>query len=179
MYRFVRKCHRIIGLINALFLIVISVTGFLLALKRQIPWMRPAIHQGTDVAAMAEWIPPGAAVEAAIAVGLPSLQSAKDVDRLEIHAKYGVYKITSRQQYDEVQVDLGTGKVLSVAKRNDQLTEDIHDLSFIDPALRLYVLPVVATLLFGLGVSGLVLYFVPVLRRARFLGARRREGLGG
>lgn len=176
MYRTFRKLHRTIGVINALFLIAIAITGFLLALKRQIPWMRPATQDGTAVERITEWVAPVTAVEAAVALGLPSLKSLSDVDRLELHVKNGVYKVTTVDQYDEVQVDAGTGRVLSVAKRNDQLVEDVHDLSFVDPALRVYVLPAVATLLFGLGVSGLVMYFVPIARRARFRGSQARHG---
>jgi len=97
-----------------------------------------------------------------------------DVDRLEYHAKKNVYKILAKTGYDEVQIDGTSGKVLSVGKRNDQMFEDIHDLSFFHPVLRETALPVIAVILFVLGTSGVTMYFVPIARRRRFQREQHR-----
>lgn len=166
MYRFLRSLHKIVGLIGSLFLITISVTGFLLALKGQFTAIKPATTKGTSVG-IADMVHPGVALEAAFAKNLPGLATMKDINRLELHADKNVYKITSKEYFHEVQVDAGTGKVLSVGTRNDQLFENIHDLSFFKPVFRETVLPFIALILFILGTSGVIIYFVPVFRRIK------------
>jgi uncharacterized iron-regulated membrane protein len=166
MYRWVRTLHKITGVAGSLFLILIALTGFFLALKRIIPGIRPATLKGS-VTAVEQAVHPTSAVEAAVSMGLSGLSSASDVDRFEIHMDKGVYKVIAKTNFHEVQVDMGTGKVLGVGTRNDQLIENIHDLSFIDPSLRETLLPVVALALFTLGASGLAIYIVPILRRRK------------
>ncbi|HZH98731.1 MAG TPA: hypothetical protein VEX38_07145, partial [Fimbriimonadaceae bacterium] len=61
-----------------------------------------------------------------------------------------------------------TGRVLSVLNRNDQLIEDIHDLSFFHDLARIYWLPFVAVALALLAATGIWIYIDPVLRRRRF-----------
>lgn len=167
MYRWMRSVHKIAGLVGSLFLILIAVTGFLLALKGVIGGIRPPTEKGIKIDSLAAAVHPNVAVQSAFSKGLPGLTKLDHVDRFEFHADKGVYKILSKEGYHEVQVDAGTGDVLAVGRRNDQMFEDIHDLSFLHPALRETVLPVVAALLFSLGCTGLVMYFVPVFRRAK------------
>lgn len=167
MFRFLRSLHKVAGLAGSLFLILIALTGFVLALKSVLPGVRPPTRGGSHEGAFGQFLHPDQAVQAAIGAGLPGLQSLEDVDRLEIHAGKGIYKVLSKEGYHEVQVDGGSGKVLSISRRNDQLMEDIHDLSILHPVLRITLLPVVAAVLLLLGISGVVMYFTPVLRRAR------------
>ncbi|MEQ1934256.1 MAG: PepSY-associated TM helix domain-containing protein, partial [Fimbriimonadaceae bacterium] len=127
MYRFLRSLHKIAGLVGSLFLITISVTGFLLALKGQFTAIKPATSKGTALATPEEVIHPHVAMEAAYAQKLPGLSKLDDIYRLELHADKHVYKIVSKDNFQEVQVDAGTGKVISVGTRNDQLLENIHD----------------------------------------------------
>lgn len=167
MFRFFRAAHKVAGLVGSLFLILIGITGFVLALKSVVPSIRIPTQKGTEIASPAELIHPSLAFEAAFSQGIPELKSVDDVDRFELHAGKNVYKIHSKEGYHEVQVDAGTAKVLSVGKRNDQFMEDVHDLSFFHPTLRETLLPVVAVCLTLLGFSGLVIYFIPVIRRAK------------
>jgi hypothetical protein len=55
-----------------------------------------------------------------------------------------------------------------VAKRVDQLTEDIHDFRYFADWLHLYWLPVVSGILLGLAMTGIAVYVVPYVRRARY-----------
>lgn len=167
MYKLLRNLHKVSGLVGSLFLVTISVTGFVLALKAQLPNVRPATQKGAKIERLSEAVHPSVALEAALGVGLPLLAKLDDVDRFEYHAGKNVYKIHSVAGYHEVQVDGGSGKVLQVGRRNDQFMEDVHDLSIFHPALREVVLPVIGVVLFFLGVSGVVMYFVPVARRIK------------
>jgi uncharacterized iron-regulated membrane protein len=165
--------HRICGLIGAIFLIVISITGFLLALKGQVSAIKVPTQKGTQVATSQDIIHPAKALEVVFGLGIAELAEAGHVDRLELHLSKNVYKVTSKEGYHEVQVDVASGRILSVGTRKDQLLEDIHDLSYFNPAFRIWVLPVVATLLFALGTTGLYIYFNPIVRRIQFNRSKR------
>ncbi|MBL8065243.1 MAG: PepSY domain-containing protein [Chthonomonadaceae bacterium] len=168
MYRLLRATHKVAGLVGSLFLILIALTGFLLALKSKISGVRPPTQEGGALASLADAVHPEQAGLAATSLGLVGLTQQAHIDRFEYHASDRIYKILSKENYHEVQVDAASGKVLSVGKRNDQFFEDIHDLSFFHPILRVTVAPVVAIILFVLGVSGVAMYFVPVFRRQKF-----------
>jgi uncharacterized iron-regulated membrane protein len=171
MYRFTRNLHKWAGLVACLFLMVISFSGFFLAIKGKVDWMRPKTQTGSDSGAL---IGVNSVMESAFGAGVGELKDEGDVDRLEFHAEDRVWKVLSKDGYREVQVDGVTGKVLSVGVRNDQMFEDIHDLSFFAKFWHEWGLPLVAALLFCLSVSGVVLFFVPVIRRWKF----KRSGRG-
>lgn len=178
MFRVLRTLHRWAGLVGALFLILIALTGFILALKDVISGVKPPTAKGSEVAGLHEVVPVSVALDAAFAQGIPELKGPDDVDRFEYHAGKNVFKVLSAEGYHEVQVDGKTGEVVSVGLRNDQRFEDIHDLRAFHPSLRELVLPVVAVILFVLGVSGVVMFFVPVVRRAKFRREQKRSALG-
>lgn len=168
MYRWLRQAHKWVGVVACLFLMVISASGFFLAIKGNVGWMRPETQEGGAVGSLSEVVGVGPALESAVGVGLAELQGAEDVDRFEYHVGKNVYKVLSARGYHEVQVCGATGKVLSVGRRNDQLTEDIHDLSFFQELAKEWGLPLVALGLFGLSCSGVVMFFTPVVRRWKF-----------
>jgi len=179
MYRQTRTIHKLTGLIVAVFLILLGCTGFLLALKGQISWMRPPNRSGEKIQSPSEVITVDQAADAAFAIGITELQKWEDVERIDYRPNKNIFKILSNTGYHEVQVDGKTGAILSRSFRGDQLTEDLHDLSFFKEQLRVYALPIVAVGLVTLGVSGLVMYFVPIVRRKRFERSHRSNQTPG
>jgi uncharacterized iron-regulated membrane protein len=173
MYHKSRTLHRWIGVSAALFLITISATGFLLANKDRWAWMRPPEVKGQEIAGEAEVVSIERAVQAAFAKGNPHLQSFKDIDRVDYRPKSNIFKVISREGYIEMQVDGKTAEVLSVSFRNDQLSEDIHDMSWFGDLFHAWLLPAVGLGLFLLGVTGVGLFFTPVVRRMRYRRARK------
>jgi uncharacterized iron-regulated membrane protein len=173
MYRGSRIFHRWTGLVASLFLLTLAATGFLLAIKGKVPWMRPPEVSAEAVQSAAAIVELEIVLTAVLALGIPELTSIKDIDRIDYRPKSNIFKVVSKRAYHEVQVDGKTGKVLSVAKRNDQWIEDIHDLSFFHDAGRDWVLPTVSLLLAGLATTGLGLYFTPVVRRWRFRNSHK------
>ncbi len=167
-YRFLRSAHKWVGLFCSLVLMSIAITGFLLALKGKISWMRPPEMKGAEISGPAEIVAVEKVVEAAFAVGIAELQTMKDIDRVDYRPKHNVFKVVSKKGFHEVQVDGKTGEVLQTAKRNDTLTEQIHDLSLFADWTKDYVLPVVAVVLFLLSLSGVVMFFIPVFKRWDF-----------
>jgi uncharacterized iron-regulated membrane protein len=176
MYHKIRSWHRTAGVIACLFLIVISATGFLLANKSRFAWMRPPARQGGVVMTMAEVISIERAIEAAIGLNRQQIRHHQDIERVDYRPDKNIFKVISNDGYLEVQVDGKTGEVLSASFRTDQLTEDIHDLSFFTDWLHDYGLSVVAILLFTLASSGIVIYSVPFIRRGRYKRNLRKQG---
>lgn len=168
MYHRFRSLHRWIGFIASLFLAVISATGFLLAMKGNIGWMRPPVQETTKLEAIESIIPVASALEIAFALGHDELDEIGDVDRVDYRPKDNVFKVVSKKGYREVQVDGTNGKVVSNATRNDQLTEDIHDLSYFADSAHAYLLPTVAVALFFLAMTGIFIFLTPILRRWKF-----------
>lgn len=168
LYHRLRGWHKFAGLVSCLFLAVISATGFFLAIKGQVSWMRPDTKTGGEISSLEEVISMDQAAKAAFSVGLAELAEPSHIDRMEYHASDNVFKFLSKSGYHEVQVDGKTAEVLSVGRRNDQMAEDIHDMSYFADGLHKYWLPVIAVLLFTLSISGVIMYSVPIWRRYKF-----------
>ena len=168
MYRFTRQSHRWVGLVASLFLALIALTGIALALKSKIGALRPPEANAEKVESPAEIAPMDQIVSSVFALGNQDLDSMDDIDRVDYRPKSNIFKVVSKKAYLEVQVDGKTAKVLSVAPRNDQGSEDIHDLSFFKDEFRVTILPVVGAALAILAFSGIGLFFTPVYRRWHF-----------
>lgn len=175
MYRLLRVVHRWAGLLASLFLLTIGVTGFLLATKGTFGWIRPPERDGQPVDSPSEIISVDRAMTAAFGIGLAALANPSHIDRVDYRPKRNVFKILSKEGYHEVQVCGKTGEVLQVASRNDQLAEDVHDLSFFREELHAYLLPLVAVCLVYLSASGIAMFFTPIVRRMKF-NRKRAEG---
>ncbi len=168
MYHRSRTLHRWFGVGAAVFLLLLAVTGFLLANKSRVAWLRPPEVEAAKVGEPAEIASMDAIVTSAFAVGLAELRTMKDIDRVDYRPKSNIFKVVSKAGYHEVQVDGKSAKVLSVAKRNDQWIEDMHDLSLFSDWANAWVLPVVAVALGLLGATGIGLFFTPVVRRMKY-----------
>lgn len=168
MYRTSRQLHRWVGIIAALFLLLVAFTGFLLANKGRWDWMRPPEVKAEKSETPSEIVTIERAVSAAFALGHPELRTIKDIDRVDYRPKSNIFKVVSKEGYREVQIDGKTGKVLSNHFRADQFTEDLHDLSFFGDGAHDYFLPLVAIALFALASSGIGLFFTPIVRRWKF-----------
>jgi uncharacterized iron-regulated membrane protein len=168
VYHRSRSLHRWVGAVACLFLLSLAVTGFLLATKDRIAWLRPPAAEALPVTTASEIVTIERAVESAFAVGLAELKSLKDIDRVDYRPKDNIFKVLSKEGYHEVQVDGKTGKVLSVAPRRDQFIEDVHDLSFFGDLFHAYLLPTVGIGLATLAVTGVILFSTPFIRRWKF-----------
>jgi uncharacterized iron-regulated membrane protein len=168
MYHKIRQSHKLAGIIFSLCFLLLAVTGLLLAMKDSLGFVRPPEAKAEKILSMSDVVSVERVVEAAVAVGLPELKSFKDIDRIDYRPNKNLFKVLSKEGYHEVQVDGKSGMVIGTAKRNDQLIEDIHDLTFFSDLLRKYGLPVVALGLAGMSITGIWIYVVPVLRRRKF-----------
>ena len=165
-----RKVHYWASAIFAIPLLAIILSGLLLQAKKQSTWVQPAEQRGTGKVPV---ISLEQMLEQVKQVPDMNVASWDDVNRIDFRPGRGVAKVWLQNGY-EVQVDLGTGRVLQVAYRRSDLIESIHDGSFFAgdwTKLGLF-LPTGLTLLL-LWLGGAWMFWVPFsAKRKRAIAAR-------
>jgi uncharacterized iron-regulated membrane protein len=169
-----RKIHYWASAIVTLPLLVIICSGLLLQAKKQSAWVQPPERRGTGKA-------PVISLEDVLArvkeVPGMHVQSWDDVNRLDVRPGRGMVKVWLNNGY-EVQVDLGTGKVLQAAYRRSDLIESIHDGSFGGDWTKLGLfLPTGITLLL-LWFGGVWMFWVPFWAKRKRAIAQKLAAAG-
>jgi uncharacterized iron-regulated membrane protein len=121
-----RKLHYWIAFCVALPLLLIISTGLLLQVKKYWAWVQPPEQKGTGTV-------PSLDLEE-ILVSMHGISDLKvlgwdDVNRIDVRPSRALAKVWLKNGW-EVQVDLGTGRILHSAYRRSDLIESIHDGSF-------------------------------------------------
>lgn len=132
--RTVRKIHRYTGVFLFLFFFIIGITGFLLGWKQQFNGkILPKTQKGTS-SNLKKWLPIDSLCLRAKGYLKTNMGNSisTTVDRIDIRKNKGVAKVTFKNHYYGVQVDGATGKLLSIAYRNSDLIENLHDGSVLD-----------------------------------------------
>jgi hypothetical protein len=121
-----RKVHYWAAFLAATPLLIIIGSGILLQTKKQWDFVQPPEQRGTGTVPAIDFDRIMVALQ-----GIPSLGVTgwDDVDRVDVRPGRGVAKITLMNRW-EVQIDLGSGRVLQTAYRRSDLIESIHDGSF-------------------------------------------------
>jgi uncharacterized iron-regulated membrane protein len=153
-----RKLHRWGALLTALPLLIVIVSGLLLQVKKQIPWVQPPTIKGTVKNAPGQsW---NELLRVATTVKEAEVESWKDIDRIDVRPGKGIAKIQCVNRW-ELQVDLDSGKLLSSTYRRSDFIESLHDGSFFSDGAKLWVFLPNGIVLFGLWVSGVWLWYIP------------------
>jgi uncharacterized iron-regulated membrane protein len=128
-----RRWHRLTGVSLALFVLISSITGLLLAWKKQVAWLQPVEYTGVSTNIEA-WANPNLIASAANMALMDTLKMEEAnlpvIDRLDFRPKRGIVKVIYKGDW-EVQVDATTGIIYSVAKRNVDWIERLHDGSIV------------------------------------------------
>ena len=165
-----RRVHYWASAIFAIPLVVMIVSGLFLQAKKHSAWVQPAERQGTGRVPV---ISLEQLLDGIKQVPDMALTGWDDVNRIDVRPGRGLAKAWLQNGY-EVQIDLGTGKVLQVAYRRSDLIESIHDGSFFGgdwTKLGLF-LPTGITLLL-LWCGGLWMFWIPFwAKRKRAVAAR-------
>jgi len=160
-----RKIHYWGSFVVALPLLVMIASGLLLQTKKHWTWVQPAERRGTGSAPAIDLEGILGAVKQ---VREHNVQSWDDVNRIDLRPGRGVAKVWLNNGW-EVQVDLGTGRVLQSAYRRSDLIEAIHDGSvFGGDWIKLGLFLPAGMVLLLLWLSGLWMWWVT------FAGKRRR-----
>jgi uncharacterized iron-regulated membrane protein len=155
-----RVWHRYFGISISLLVFISAVTGIFLGWKKNFDILQPPTLKGISVN-MNDW---KSAEELALSA-LASVDSLglrqENIDRIEYRPTKGIAKVIFDTGSWEVQVDATTSAVLSLAKRNSDWIEKIHDGSIISEFFKVASMNVLGIGLLVLIFSGLWLWFGP------------------
>ncbi|MHC4744976.1 MAG: PepSY domain-containing protein, partial [Planctomycetota bacterium] len=91
----------------------------------------------------------------------------EDIDRVDFRPGKRVFKVRSKHNYAEIQVDAVSGSVLSVASRPSDLLEAVHDGSYYAGWMHAALMPVAGGGLIFVSLSGLYLWLSSWMRKRR------------
>lgn len=156
-----RQWHRWIGISIAIFILLSSITGVLLAWKKDIAVLQPP-NQSSTGAGASEWLPINDISERAKEALLAHTRlKAASIDRMDVRPAKGIVKVNFEQGYWEVQVDGYSGEILSIARRHSDWIEQIHDGSIVNDLFKLLSMHMLGIGLLILTASGIWLWFGP------------------
>ena len=159
-----RKIHRWGAIVTAVPMLIVIVSGLLLQVKKQVPWVQPPTIKGQTFNAPAlSW---DDILTAAQGVDAASVASWEDIDRLDVRPGKGIVKIQCRNRW-ELQIDLTTGDVLSSTYRRSDFIESLHDGSFFSDPAKLWVFLPNGIVLFILWITGMWLWYLPFKARRK------------
>jgi uncharacterized iron-regulated membrane protein len=76
-----------------------------------------------------------------------------------------VFKVRSKKNNAEMQIDATTGDILSIAKRRSDLIEALHDGSFFGDFVHTFMMPMMAAVTVYLTLTGLYMWLAPIIKR--------------
>ncbi|MCF8247347.1 MAG: PepSY domain-containing protein [Saprospiraceae bacterium] len=128
-----RRIHRFVAVPLFAFMFIIGLTGVLLGWKKQFG-LKPSTQQGVNPDATF-WIPIDSLQRIAIGYVKDSLHLDPLIDRIDIRPDKAIAKVAFVHHYTELQLDCGTGKVLSSESRLHDFVEHVHDGTIMDRLL--------------------------------------------
>ena len=160
----IRKLHRWGGLVNALPLLIVIISGIILQVKNEFEWIQPPIKHGKQ---MIPTISFDKILDIMISVPEAEVSSWDDINRMDVRPNLGVIKIQCKNHW-EIQLDSHTGEVLQTAFRRSEIIEAIHVGSWFHPKAKLWIFLPSAFILFGLWITGIVLLIsITITRKLR------------
>ena len=93
-----------------------------------------------------------------------NIKSWSDIDRLDVRIDKGIVKVRGKNRW-EVQIDTQTKKVLQVAYRRSDLIEQLHDGSWFNEKVKLYIFLPSGIILFVPLVDGYIYVYLPLFKK--------------
>nr|WKN37584.1 PepSY-associated TM helix domain-containing protein [Tunicatimonas sp. TK19036] len=131
-----RQWHRWVGVSLLVFVLISSLTGLLLAWKKNVDFLQPPTQSAP--ANDQPWL----SITQINQIALDAFEEAYpgqnlQIDRLDVRPQKGVVKVLL-DSYWEVQVDGYSGQVLSIARRHSDWIEQVHDGSILSDTFKLW-----------------------------------------
>lgn len=170
-----RKIHRWGAILVALPFLIVLITGLILQVKKEFSWIQPPSQKGSI-----SYQTPDIGFQKILDISSSDQQAAisswEDIDRLDVRPDDGIVKVRSTEGW-ELQIDLGTGEILSSMKRRADLIESIHDGSWFHDQAKLWIFLPSAIVVTILWITGIYLFFLPYFakRQNRKNLKRRRQ----
>jgi uncharacterized iron-regulated membrane protein len=165
-YKFFWKTHKWVGILLSLVFLNVAVSGILLLKKKSFAWIQPPTMTGTE-GAVNDFIGTQRLFEIVLSQGNTDFRNMEDIDRVDFRPDKRVFKVQSKHNYAEIQVDAVSGAILSVAGRTSDLLEAVHDGSYYAGWLHAVLMPVAGGGLIFVSLSGLYLSVATWMRRRR------------
>ncbi|MEL7491976.1 MAG: PepSY domain-containing protein [Pseudomonadota bacterium] len=166
-----RKIHHWGSLIIMAQMGLVIGAGLVLSLKKEIDWIQPPTIKGEARDAI-----PSQSIEDLFEIAKSDARLAlsdwRDLSRVDIKPGKGVVKFVSANNW-EMQIDTETGAILQVAFRRSDIIESLHDGSFFADWVKLYIFFPSGVILMVLWGTGIYLFFLPHLKRARRRAQKR------
>lgn len=160
--RNVRRLHRWGAILFAIPLLLVVVTGLLLQLKKQLPWVQPPTQRGSAAELKIGW---DEILDTVKSVPDSGVEDWQDIDRIDARPSRGLIKVRCQNGW-EVQLDGRSASVLSSAQRRSDWIEALHDGSFFSDWAKLTVFLANGIVLLGLWFSGVYLWYLPLRARS-------------
>tara|TARA_B110000438_G_scaffold58046_1_gene58042 strand:+ start:7121 stop:7579 length:459 start_codon:yes stop_codon:yes gene_type:complete len=138
--------------------LLIIVSGILLQLKKEIHWLQPPTKKGQ--VQNNPTITLDDILSTVKKIDEVNIKSWSDIDRLDLRVEKGIVKVRGKNRW-EVQIDTQTKKVLQVAYRRSDLIEQLHDGSWFNEKIKLYIFLPSGIILFILWVTGIYMFILP------------------
>lgn len=132
--RILRRVHRTTGAFLFVFFFIISITGFLLGLKKNSSeLLLPNTYEGSSDN-LSDWFNIVDLHYTANRILHDSISKnlSLELNRIDIRKEKGVVKFVYKNHPHEVQLDGATGALLNIGKRHSDTIENIHDGSILD-----------------------------------------------
>ena len=174
MNRWSRKLHRWGAIMIAVPTLLVIVTGLLLQLKKEVPWIQPPTSKGASSQLSIDW---QTILDSTIAIKETGVSSWDDIDRLDVRPAKGVIKVRCQNNW-ELQLDANNADVLSSEYRRSDFIESLHDGSFFSDYAKLYVFFVNGLVLLGLWFTGMYLWYLPIkakLKKKKRMASKNSE----
>lgn len=165
-YKFFWQAHKWTGIVLSVVLLNVAISGILLLEKKRFAWIQPRTMTGAEGGA-GDFIGTQALFAIVFGQGNADFVNMDDIDRVDFRPGKRVFKVRSKHNYAEIQVDAVTGKVLSVASRPSDLLETLHDGSYYAESVHAILMPATGGGLILLSVSGLYLWLATWMRKRR------------
>lgn len=162
-----RRLHRWGAVAVGIPFLLVIVSGLLLQVKKQVPWVQPVEQRTASNVPMLPWETIFAAAQAHPEA---AVRAWSDIDRLDVRPSKGIVKVITKSRW-ELQLALDDGRVLQTAYRRSDLIEQLHDGSFFGDAAKLWIFLPSGLVVLALWLTGLYLWLLPMRTR------RRRERL--
>lgn len=135
LIRFFRWLHRKVAIALFTFFLLVSVSGMLLGLKKNIGLLAPT-QKGISPD-LSTWLTVDSLQRIAFRVLHDSISAdlSTVMDRIDIRPDKGIVKFIFKNHYWGLQLDGTTGHLLLIEKRKSDFIEDIHDGSILDDIL--------------------------------------------
>ena len=130
-----RKFHYWAAAVVALPVLVILLTGLLLQLKKQSPWVQPSEQRGVG---KEPTLTMPRLLEICRTATNAGVHSWADIQRVDLRLSKGLLKVYTGTHW-EIQIDALTAQVLQVAYRRSDIIEALHDGSWFHPELLVVV----------------------------------------